>query len=168
MTVVTQINNFRVSLQFVLKHEGGYVNDPADPGGETKWGISKRAYPNLDIANLTPDQASDIYARDYWLAAGCDPLPLPYCTVVFDSAVNHGVSRAVGWRNQATSVRQYLNLRRMYYYEIVQKNPKQLKFEDGWLNRLGDLTKFVDVQLQQAPVADPPSDQPTPKWGSLG
>src|ERR1700730_15046728 len=94
---IVNLNNFRVSLQFTLKWEGGYVNDPADPGGETKWGISKRAYPNLDIANLTPDQASDIYARDYCLAAGCDPLPLPYCTVVFDSAVNHGVSTATGW-----------------------------------------------------------------------
>ena len=164
--VVQQMNNFRVSLEFTLKHEGGYVNSPSDPGGETKWGISKRAYPNLDILNLTADQASDIYAKDYWLRAGCDSLPLPYCTVVFDSAVNDGVAKATYWLGQSANIRQYLNLRRMKYYEIVQKNPVMNKFLNGWLNRLNDLTKFVDVQLQSTPVPEP--DQSTPRWGSLG
>src|ERR1700687_938428 len=103
MVTVVNINNFRVSLQFTLKWEGGYVNSPSDPGGETKWGISKRAYPNLDIANLTADQASCIYTQDDWLKAGCDNLPLPYCTVVFDSAVNDGVSTATGWLRQAAN-----------------------------------------------------------------
>ena len=153
-------------MAFTLPHEGGYVFDKNDPGGETKWGISKRAYPNLDIANLTADQASDIYAQDYWLKAGCDSLPLPYCTVVFDSAVNDGVSTATYWLKQAQNIRQYLNLRRMKYYDIVQKNPTMNKYLNGWLNRLNDLTKFVDVQLQATPVPEP--DQDTPRWGSLG
>ncbi|WP_425526518.1 glycosyl hydrolase 108 family protein [Xanthomonas oryzae] len=50
----------------MLSHEGGYVNDPRDPGGETQWGISKRAYPELNIRALTRDQAIEIYRRDYW------------------------------------------------------------------------------------------------------
>ncbi len=166
MVTVVNVNNFRLSLQFTLKWEGGYVNDPADPGGETKWGISKRAYPNLDIRNLSADQASDIYASDYWLKAGCDSLPLPYCTVVFDSAVNDGVSTATYWLKQAENIRQYLNLRRMRYYALVQKNAAMNKYLTGWLNRLNDLTKFVDVQLN-APVVPEPN-QDTPKWGSLG
>ena len=41
----------------VLAHEGGYVNDPDDPGGETKYGISKKAYPKIDIKNLTKEEA---------------------------------------------------------------------------------------------------------------
>lgn len=49
----------------VIEREGGYVNDPDDPGGETKYGISKRSYPTLDIKNLTVEQASDIYMRDF-------------------------------------------------------------------------------------------------------
>jgi len=53
---------FEVALNFVLKWEGGYVNDPRDSGGETKFGISKKAYPNLDIKNLTQQQAGEIYS----------------------------------------------------------------------------------------------------------
>lgn len=74
--------------------EGGYVNDPADPGGETKYGISKRAYPDEDIANLTPERAAEIYRPDYWDAAHCNDLPWPVNLVVFDGAVNQGVFAA--------------------------------------------------------------------------
>ncbi|MBI5843910.1 MAG: hypothetical protein HZB23_04475 [Deltaproteobacteria bacterium] len=48
-----------------MAHEGGYVNDPADPGGETRFGISRRAYPNEDIKALTRERAAEIYYRDY-------------------------------------------------------------------------------------------------------
>jgi lysozyme family protein len=70
------------------QHEGGYVNDPADPGGETKYGISKRAYPGEDIAGLTLDRAKQLYARDYWGPAGCDGLPDLVKYEMFDLAVN--------------------------------------------------------------------------------
>ena len=52
----------------------GYVNDPKDPGGETNYGISKRAYPDVDIKNLTEDGAKDIYKRDYWDKNKCEDL----------------------------------------------------------------------------------------------
>ena len=65
------MSKFDACLAFTLSWEGGYVNNPADPGGETKYGISKRAYPKLDIANLTLEQARDIYYRDYY-RAGAD------------------------------------------------------------------------------------------------
>ena len=57
---------FKDSIEVVLFFEGGYVSNPRDPGGETNWGISKRQYPNLDIRNLTRDQAIGIYENDYW------------------------------------------------------------------------------------------------------
>ena len=59
----------------LIAHEGGYVNDARDPGGETKYGISKRAYPQVDIKALTLDAAKEIYKRDYWDAMGIDQLP---------------------------------------------------------------------------------------------
>jgi len=69
-------------------HEGGYVNNPADPGGETKYGISKRSYPEEDIPNLTLDRAKQLYARDFWCPAGCDALPDMLKFEMFDLAVN--------------------------------------------------------------------------------
>lgn len=78
----------------VLKHEGGYVNHPTDPGGETKYGISKRAYPDVDIAALTEEDAEEIYYRDYWSRIKGDDLPAGVSCVVMDYAVNSGISRA--------------------------------------------------------------------------
>lgn len=80
---------FEEAVESVLGHEGGYVSNPADPGGETKWGISKRRYPDLDIANLTREQAIAIYRRDYWIGCGCDVLPESVRDEVFDAAVLH-------------------------------------------------------------------------------
>src|SRR6185312_16903801 len=65
---------FLPAFKIVVGIEGGYSNDPRDPGGETKFGISKNAYPNLDIASLTLEQAQQIYLRDYWDACGCDTM----------------------------------------------------------------------------------------------
>lgn len=75
--------------------EGGYVNDPNDPGGETKYGISKKAYPHVDIRNLTVQQAMDIYRRDYWSAAHCDTVSANIRLPLFDCAVNQGCATAV-------------------------------------------------------------------------
>ena len=88
-------NNFESALQSVLKWEGGYVDNPDDPGGETKFGISKRAYPDLDISSLTKEKAAKIYRRDYWEACGCDELPSGLDLMVFDCAVNQGPDFAV-------------------------------------------------------------------------
>lgn len=79
----------------VIDCEGGYVFDPRDPGGETKFGISKRAYPKLDIKNLTRAQAKEIYAQDYWKKHHIDQLPHPISAFVFDMAVNQGPKTAI-------------------------------------------------------------------------
>ncbi len=87
--------SFDRAVDIVLDIERGHVNDPHDPGGETKWGISKAAYPDLDIANLTRDDAKAIYRRDYWDACRCYLLPWPWSLYVFDAAVNQGVKTAI-------------------------------------------------------------------------
>ena len=84
---------FDEAFNRLLSHEGGYVNDPTDPGGETNWGISKRSYPHLDIKNLTRDQAATIYYTDFWAPlADADPAVK---FQMFDFAVNSGISTAL-------------------------------------------------------------------------
>lgn len=128
--------SFPEALKFVLEREGGYVNDPADPGGETKYGISKKAYPNVDIRNLTPELAGTIYQNDYWGPSGCEHLTPGMALVVFDSAVNVGVARAAGWLAQFPDADDYLWRRVAHYRELAQKRPVMGKFLVGWLRRL--------------------------------
>lgn len=72
----------------VLAHEGGYVNDPRDAGGETQWGISKRSYPKLNIQALTRPDAVAIYRRDFWQRVGGDQLPKAFAFQALDAAVS--------------------------------------------------------------------------------
>lgn len=87
------MRGFDDAFQFIVhpEIEGGYVNDPHDPGGETRYGISKKAYPKLDIRNLTLEGAKSIYLHDYWKRSNCERLPAHLAFVVFDCAVNQGV-----------------------------------------------------------------------------
>lgn len=88
----------------VLSHEGGYSNDPKDPGGETQWGISKRSYPNVDIRSLKREQAIELYRRDFWQRVQGDKLPSSVAFQVLDAAVNHGIGNAVRWLQRAAGV----------------------------------------------------------------
>ena len=85
--------NFDDAFDRLIGSEGGYSNNPADPGGETKWGISKRSYPMLDIANLSKDDAKAVYLRDFW-----NPISTIQPAVAFqafDFAVNSGIQTAI-------------------------------------------------------------------------
>lgn len=85
--------NFDTAFERLIGNEGGYSNDPNDPGGETNWGISKRSYPNVDIKNLTKEGAKAIYLRDFW-----DPLGNAHPAIkfqAFDFAVNSGIQTAI-------------------------------------------------------------------------
>ena len=59
----------------VLKHEGGYVDDALDKGGQTKYGISKRAHPDVEIKDLTVEDAISIYREHYWKPSKAERLP---------------------------------------------------------------------------------------------
>lgn len=87
--------NFDKAFERLIGHEGGYVNDPRDPGGETKFGISKRSYPAEDIKGLTLERAKAIYRRDFWGVAGCDAVPDAMKFDLFDMAVNSGPVTAI-------------------------------------------------------------------------
>jgi lysozyme family protein len=89
------MTTFDQAFAAVLGHEGGYVCHPSDPGGETKFGISKRAHPHLDIKALTAADAKAIYRRDYWGPAGCETVPECLRLHLFDAAVNSGVRGAI-------------------------------------------------------------------------
>jgi lysozyme family protein len=86
---------FERAVARLLGDEGGYVDNPADPGGETKFGITKREYPQVDIAALTRAEAIAIYFRDWWQRYRYSELPGPVAAKTFDLAVNIGPDHAV-------------------------------------------------------------------------
>lgn len=93
--MLTEKATFEFAVQFVLREEGGYSNDPNDPGGETNFGISKRYHPNLDIKALTVNDATDIYRTEYWLKYQCNNIPAPLSVILLDSLVNPGTDAAI-------------------------------------------------------------------------
>ena len=95
---------FDTAFQLLMQNEGGYVDDPSDNGGETKFGISKAAYPKLDIKKLTQEQAKAIYEKDYWLHYQCDKMPWPVAWTFFDCIVNHNPIEATRWLQRALAV----------------------------------------------------------------
>lgn len=100
---------FQAAIAFVLSEEGGFTDDPGDPGNwtggavgvgqcsGTNMGISAASYPGLDIKSLTAVQAETIYAEDYWTPIQGDALPPALALLVFDAAVNSGVAQASIW-----------------------------------------------------------------------
>ena len=91
--------NFDKCLEMILHHEGGYVNHPKDPGGETNLGVTKRVYEEWggqkNMKDLTVEDVAPIYKKNYWGRAKCDQLPSALDLAVFDWSVNSGVGRAV-------------------------------------------------------------------------
>lgn len=100
------MSDFTRCIQHLLNEEGGYVNHAQDHGGETKYGISKRAYPQLDIAALTLDEAEAIYRRDYWDLIQGDAWPDGVALLLFDTAVNMGVKTAIALLQKTLCVEQ--------------------------------------------------------------
>lgn len=125
---------FDPAFAIVVGIEAGYVNDPTDPGGETKYGISKRAYPNEDIPNLTLDRAKVLYQRDYWNKANCDALTWEMALITFDCAVNQGTGFATSLH--AKSI-EYTAQRALRY----ARNPNFQRDGHGWMVRLFTIFK---------------------------
>ena len=89
------LDTFEEIIDKVIEHEGGYVNDPDDPGGETKYGIAKKSNPDVDIANLTIEEAKKIYWDKYWVPNKVDKVPSQLKYIYYDMCVNMGRSNAV-------------------------------------------------------------------------
>jgi len=156
-----EMSKFDEIIEVVLEHEGGYVNDPKDPGGETNFGIAKRSHPDVDIKNLTREGAKEIYKEVYWDKNKVESLPEELWHIYFDMCVNQGKSRAVKIIQRAVNgkggsltvdggmgpmtiaaigksrveldrVRAY---RVKYYVDLVTRKPDLERFYFGWFKR---------------------------------
>tara|TARA_R100000152_G_C6733529_1_gene157935 strand:- start:125 stop:610 length:486 start_codon:yes stop_codon:yes gene_type:complete len=157
---MSELTTFEEIIEKVLAHEGGYVNDPNDRGGETKYGITKKFYPDVDIKNLTIDQAKHIYHTDYWRRGKCDEIPSKLRHIYFDMLVNFGKRGAVKVLQKAANAKnkdkidvdgglgpatlkaiQNLELERVRAYRVLRfanlviKKPEQERFWFGWFRR---------------------------------
>ena len=155
------LTKFDDIIEVVLHHEGGYVNDPKDPGGETNFGIAKRSHPDVDIKNLTKEGAKEIYKEVYWDGNKVDDLPKELKHIYFDMCVNQGKGRAVKILQQAANakganlkvdgglgpmtlraiLKSKVELQRVrayrvkYYADLVTRKPDLEKFYFGWFRR---------------------------------
>jgi lysozyme family protein len=154
---------FEEIFKKVIGHEGGYVDDKDDRGGETKYGVSKKAYPNVDIKNLTLENAQEIYYTDYWLKSRTDVLAKDIRYIHFDSCINHGVHGALKIMQQSAgckyidgivgnetlskaksiSIHSYAYYRLLKFVRIVIANPSQIRFLRGWSARIENIVKDI-------------------------
>ncbi len=139
---------FNKLVQFIFDREGReHENNPADPGGETHFGISKKSFPNLDIKNLTEEQAKEIYYNNYWLPMNCDSYDTKLALAIFDCAVNQGVGMAkqilTELHPSILTVENYLLKRLRHYFNLCQKNPKLFAFLKDWCLRVIKCSEFI-------------------------
>ncbi len=154
--------DFNQAIGKTLAHEGGakFTDDPNDRGGATKYGISQRAYPDVDIRNLTEQQARDIYKRDYWdRIRGDEITSQAVAENIFDTAVNMGVRTAsrlaqvaleiepadgiigsqslkvINQADEALFIANFTIAKIARYAYICNRNKSQKKYLLGWLNR---------------------------------
>lgn len=139
--------NFLKAIEIVLAYEGGetVTENPNDPGGLTKWGISKKSHPNIDIRHLTKAGAMAIYYEEYWSKINAETLPYPVALCAFDTSVNCGTAFALGCLKVTAGLPDYvralkiIELRQQHYNNLLRKNLKLLVFVNGWTARLFSL-----------------------------
>ena len=158
-------SNYKYTLEFVLSKdiEGGYVNHPSDPGGETNLGITKKAYESYlgsevtseEMKNLTIVEAAPFYKKKYWDVLSCDSLPVGIDLCVFDFGVNSGTGRSAKFLQEIVgakidgsigtktlnSLSEFLNSRtRLHNEDIVQA---RISFIKMFCNKRRDYLKSL-------------------------
>ena len=138
-------HKFETVMAFVLAAEGGYVNDPKDPGGETNFGISRRTYPKEDILHLTKERAVELYRRDFWTPLGCEDMTPEMALLVMDTGVNMGLGttlKMLAWAKRNSDMpgtltveEEFLCARSRRYLNLCHTNSDLRKFKVGWLRR---------------------------------
>jgi lysozyme family protein len=150
---------FEQVVTAIMKAEGGYVDDAKDPGGATKWGISKKSFPDINIKTLTEEQARSLYFTHYWVPGKCGLLSERIRLIYFDMCVHQGIASAVTTLQKALSSAGYaveidgiigtetisasihLEQDRLRSYRvlrlanIVTNNPAMEKYWYGWYKR---------------------------------
>jgi lysozyme family protein len=129
-------NRFLDIYRIVMEYEGGYVNHPNDPGGETYKGISRRAHPNwkgwqlIDQKKPVPEQlVQEFYYNNYWLRLRSDEMPYPVGEYLFDFGVNAGISRAVITVQRALNIKADGVLGPVTIGAIQKQDPQKLMYE---------------------------------------
>lgn len=157
------MTDFDRALAFVLLWEGGKVDNPHDKGGRTNRGVTQRTYdgwrddnglPNRDVFLLEEEELQEIYRTLYWWPA--KKLDWPLCLVVFDTAVLFGPTRATSWLAavewaKAPAVAMawaILCFRRERHRDVVSRDKSQVRFLNGWMNRLNALAAEVALPLE--------------------
>ena len=148
------------------RRKTGYVNDPDDAGGETKFGIAKNSHPRVNIKTLTMDEAMQIYYDEFWIAPSCDKMAYPLSVVHFDACVNHGKSGGTKLVQRALSLaddgvigpktlsliniadpydvaKKQLTQRELYFKNIASRKLSNQKFLKGWLARVESIRKII-------------------------
>lgn len=140
----------------LLGREGGYVADDAG-AGPTNYGINSRANPDVDVASLTPEKATEIYKTRYWDAIGGDNLPPAIQEAAFDAAVNQGPERAKQWLASAgNDPRQFARLRQDHYDSLARNDPaKYGQYVDGWRKRNMETAGVTSPAMSQSPTSRP-------------
>lgn len=155
---------FSRCIKVILRNEGGYVNHPNDPGGETNFGIAKKFYPEEDIKNMTKERATYLYYKDYWTPMNLKGLQNEELVLqVFDFGVNAGIKTSIRMLQRLVGVTddgiigkittkvvndqpielvdKFKMRRKIFYMNLAAKKPKLQVFLRGWLRRV-DHTKF--------------------------
>lgn len=163
-------DRFMECLARVLKHEGGYVNDPLDSGGRTNLGVTQKVWEEwvghpvseADMRALTPEKVAPMYKMKYWNAAYCEVLPKGLDYVVFDFAVNAGTGRAVKMLQQMLGLVADGIIGPRTRAAINGANPKKLvtdysdartDFYQGIVARRPDQARFIRGWLRRVEEA---------------
>ena len=154
------MSGFEEAFAKVMAAEG--INgDAFDKGGKHKYGISQRAYPDLNLDTLTKEDAKKIYKRDYWDKIKADELPANLRGTAFDAAVNQGVGFATRALAKAGGNPEDFNqLRADRYNSIVAKDPSQNRYIKGWMNRLNTYAEPGTYAPAASTPANPPVTAP--------
>jgi lysozyme family protein len=133
-------------IPWIFKWEGTvFENDPDDPGGATKFGIDQRSHLTVDIKNLTENEATEIYWKE-WIDCGCDHLSPPLDWVYFNACVNCGKGRASTFLKQCNlNASKFLDSQELFYRRLAEARPSSMKYLKGWLARTEDLHKVALV-----------------------
>src|SRR3990167_8381454 len=190
--IVMVATNFERSLAAVLKHEGGYVDHPRDPGGATNLGITigtlrtyrGRAVTKADVKALTRAEAAAIYRKNYWDKIRGDELPKGVDYAVFDFAVNSGMGRAIPFLQRVVSVTADGKFGPATMEAMRQMEPSAIvamlcarrlawlqtlgtwsTFGKGWASRVNGVKKLGLQMAGEAPIVAvrPPPDIPAPE-----
>jgi len=167
-------SDWQKSFELMLKSEGGYVNNPADPGGMTNLGVTKATWENwvgresdeAEMRGLTPEKVEPLYKKKYWDAVRGDELPAGISYLCFDFAVNAGAGRSIKTLQTAVGVTPDGGFGPMTMAAVQAVDPVDLierfsqakedfyrslttfaTFGKGWLNRVADVKVKASAML---------------------